>query len=41
MALNDIFAEVKFVACPLEGRWVEIDNLDDLKEAEEKFAKKS
>ncbi len=41
VALNDIFAEVKFVACPLEGRWVEIDNLDDLKEAEEKFAKKS
>lgn len=40
VALNDIFAEVKFVACPLEGRWVEIDNLDDLREAEEKFAKK-
>ena len=41
VALNDIFAEVKFVACPLEGRWVEIDNLDDLKEAEEKKKKKS
>ena len=30
VALNDILNEVDFVACPLKGRWVEIDNHDDL-----------
>ena len=30
VALNDILNEVNFVACPLKGRWVEIDNHDDL-----------
>lgn len=37
IALNDILLDVKFVACPLEGNWVEIDNHDDLAEAEIKF----
>ncbi len=30
VALNDILDDVEFVACPLKGRWVEIDNHDDL-----------
>ena len=30
VALNDILNDVEFVACPLKGRWVEIDNHDDL-----------
>lgn len=30
VALNDILKDVAFVACPLKGRWVEIDNHDDL-----------
>lgn len=39
VALNDILSEVKFYACPLNGRWYEIDNHDDLKIAEELFSK--
>lgn len=38
VALNDILAEVVFKACPLKGRWVEIDNHDDLEAAEKLFA---
>lgn len=30
VALNDVLNEANFVACPLKGRWVEIDNHDDL-----------
>lgn len=38
VALNDILAEVVFKACPLEGRWLEIDNHDDLSAAEKLFS---
>ena len=38
VALNDILPEVVFHACPLKGRWFEIDNHDDLHAAEELFA---
>lgn len=38
VALNDILPTVRFVACPLNGRWVEIDNYNDLQEAEKLFA---
>ena len=37
VALNAILDEVAFVPCPLKGRWVEIDNHDDLRLAEELF----
>lgn len=39
VALNDILNEVTFEACPLIGRWFEIDNHDDLAAAEKLFAK--
>ena len=38
VALNDILPEVEFKACPLFGRWLEIDNHDDLAAAEKLFA---
>lgn len=38
VALNDILASVPFAACPLVGRWLEIDNHDDLAAAETLFA---
>ena len=38
VALNDILPEVEFKACPLRGRWLEIDNHDDLAAAEKLFA---
>lgn len=38
VALNDAFKKVTFEACPLNGRWFEIDNLDDLAIAEVLFA---
>ncbi len=38
VAINDIFSYVSFAACPFEGRWIEIDNLDDLRMAEKMFA---
>lgn len=38
VALNDILLEIKFEACPLMGRWLEIDNHDDLAAAERLFA---
>lgn len=37
VALNDVLKEVEFKACPLIGRWFEIDNHDDLAAAEELF----
>lgn len=38
VALNDILNEVNFYACPLVGRWYEIDNHEDLNTAEQLFA---
>jgi choline kinase len=38
VALNDAFADAVFEACPLDGRWLEIDNHDDLAAAEALFA---
>lgn len=37
VALNDILPEITFKACPLVGRWLEIDNHEDLAAAEELF----
>lgn len=37
VALNEILSSVEFVACPLQGRWFEIDNLEDLRKAEKLF----
>lgn len=41
VALNDILNDVEFEACPLVGRWFEIDNHDDLAAAEKLFSKDS
>jgi len=38
VALDDALADVAFKACPLEGRWFEIDSLEDLAEAEALFS---
>lgn len=38
VALNDALADVKFEACSLRGRWLEIDNHDDLAAAQALFA---
>lgn len=38
VALNDALADVVFKACPLEGRWLEIDNHEDLAAAEALFS---
>jgi len=40
VALNDVLenGEVPFAACPLDGRWLEIDNHEDLAAAVELFA---
>ena len=38
VALNDILDSIKFEACPLVGRWFEIDNHDDLLAAEKLFS---
>ncbi len=38
VALNDILGEVLFEACPLVGRWLEIDNHEDLAAAEKLFS---
>lgn len=40
VALNDALKETKFVPCNISGRWVEIDNHDDLAYAEKLFANK-
>ena len=38
VALNDILDTVAFAPCPLDGRWMEIDDLEDLKRAGRIFA---
>lgn len=38
VALNSALEKVDFHACPLDGRWLEIDNHDDLAQAEALFA---
>ena len=38
VALNDAFTDAVFQACPLNGRWLEIDNHEDLAAAEALFA---
>ena len=38
VALNDALSETIFEACPLRGRWLEIDNHEDLAAAEALFA---
>lgn len=38
VALNDAFSDAVFKACPLKGRWMEIDNHEDLAAAEALFA---
>lgn len=38
VALNDTLQDVVFQACPLDGRWFEIDNHEDLAAAEKLFA---
>lgn len=37
VALNEILCEIEFKACPLKGRWLEIDNHQDLAAAKELF----
>ncbi len=37
VALNDILNDVLFAACPITGKWVEIDNHEDLSLAESLF----
>lgn len=37
VALNEILKKTVFQACPLDGRWMEIDNHDDLQAAEDLF----
>ena len=39
VALSDILPSHNFKACPLVGRWIEIDNHDDLREANILFAR--
>ncbi|SEN48586.1 Choline kinase [Mesobacillus persicus] len=34
IALNEVFKEINFMPCLLKGRWIEIDNHDDLGRAE-------
>lgn len=38
VALDDAFSDAVFQACPLDGRWLEIDNHEDLAAAEALFA---
>lgn len=37
VAINDIFSEINFGVCRIDGRWIEIDNLDDLNMAQSLF----
>lgn len=37
VALNDILNKIEFKACPLDGRWLEIDDYEDFAAAEELF----
>lgn len=38
VALNDILTNFEVQPCPLKGRWIEIDTIEDLKEAERLFS---
>ncbi len=38
VALNDAFGDVLFHSCPLNGRWIEIDNHEDLEIAQRIFS---
>lgn len=38
VALNDILPQVQFAPCPVDGRWLEIDDYIDLATAEKLFA---
>ena len=38
VALNDALSDVEFNACQLDGRWLEIDNHEDLAAAEKLFS---
>jgi len=38
VALNDILKNCVFLSSPIQGRWMEIDNLDDLKKAQKIFS---
>lgn len=38
VALNDILKEVEFIPCKIDGRWYEIDNVDDLNNAQRIFS---
>ena len=40
VALNDALSDVVFQSCPINGRWMEIDNHEDLKLAESLFESK-
>ena len=37
VALDNAMQQIPFFACPLQGRWFEIDDLDDLNAAEKLF----
>lgn len=37
VAINDTLKLIEFIPCPLNGRWIEIDDHNDLKEAEKIF----
>lgn len=37
VAINDALAEIRFCVSPLKGRWLEIDNYEDLSAAEKLF----
>lgn len=39
VALNEALSDVVFKACPIKGRWLEIDNHEDLVAAEKLFSK--
>ncbi len=41
VALNDAFKDVEFRMCPLNGRWLEIDNHKDLAAAEKLFVERN
>lgn len=37
VAINDILSEIHFKPCRIKGRWIEIDDYNDLKKAERMF----
>ena len=40
VALDEVLGQIRFEACPLCGRWVEIDNHEDLAEVEKLFSER-